>query len=226
MHGPPLVAWLLVALSTAAGAACLLRRQARDEALMALGMAVMAVPVSVLDPRPWGTPVFTAVFALTALRALLLARRSGHHLHHSVSSAAMVYMTLAMAGSGSGGAHSGHSAHAAAGTPLLTGALLLYFAAYVLLTGVRLVTAPGDVPGLPHVVAPPLSPVVAPPLPPVRSPGALARAIRLGPSPVLAPAVAGPAGPAARVPLRHAPEVAAACRVSMALGMFAMLLAL
>ena len=218
MHGPPLVAWLLVALSAAAGAACLLRRQARDEALMALGMAVMAVPVSVFDPRPWGTPVFTAVFAVTALRALLLARRSGHHLHHSVSSAAMVYMTLAMAGAGSGGAHEEHSAHAAAGTPLLTGALLLYFAAYVLLAGVRLVTAPGDVPGLPRVTAPAL--------PPVRPPGALARAIRLDPSPVLAPAVAGLPAAAARLPLRHAPEVAAACRVSMALGMFAMLLAL
>lgn len=214
MHGPPLVAWLLVALSAAAGAACLLRRQARDEALMALGMAVMAVPVSVFDPRPWGTPVFTAVFALTALRALLLARRSGHHLHHSVSSAAMVYMALAMAGAGPGGAHEEHSAHAAAGAPLLTGALLLYFAAYVLLAGVRLVTAPGDVPGLPRVAAPALPP------------GALAHAIRPAPSPVLAPAVAGLPAAVARVPLRHAPEVAAACRVSMALGMFAMLLAL
>lgn len=214
MHGPPLVAWLLVALSAAAGAACLLRRQARDEALMALGMAVMAVPVSVFDPRPWGTPVFTAVFALTALRALLLARRSGHHLHHSVSSAAMVYMALAMAGAGPGSAHEEHSAHAAAGAPLLTGALLLYFAAYVLLAGVRLVTAPGDVPGLPRVAAPALPP------------GALAHAIRPAPSPVLAPAVAGLPAAVARVPLRHAPEVAAACRVSMALGMFAMLLAL
>jgi hypothetical protein len=219
MHGPPLVAWLLVALSAAAGASCLLRRQARDEALMGLGMAVMAVPVSVFDPRPWGTPVFAAVFALASLRALLLARRSGHHLHHSVSSAAMVYMTLAMAGAGSGGAHAEHAGHGPAGAPLLTGALLLYFAAYVLVAGMRLVTAPGHAPDVPRAAAAPLPYAIRLRASPLLAPAALAPA-------ALAPAVAGFPAATVRIPLRHAPEVAAACRVSMALGMFAMLLAL
>ncbi|WP_328911898.1 MULTISPECIES: DUF5134 domain-containing protein [unclassified Streptomyces] len=179
MHGPPLVAWLLVVLSAAAAVSCLVRDEARHEALMGVGMAVMAVPLSVLDPRPWGAPVFTAVFAAAAVHALLSARRrTGHHLHHSVCSAAMVYMALAMAGGGGG--HAEHTGHAGAGTPLLTGVLLLYFAGYVLRSGTRLVALP--------------------------APG------------VLIPGAVGTAR------LRHAPEVAAACRVSMALGMFAMLM--
>lgn len=200
MHGPPMVAWLLVVLSGAAGVSCLLRREARDEALMAAGMAVMAVPMSVFDPGPWGTPVLAAVFALAAVRALLPAHRSGHHLHHSVSSAAMAYMAVAMAGAGPAGAHAGHaghSAHPGAGTPLLTGLLLLYFAAYVLRAGMGLVAGPVAGAGLLRAA----HPLISPGLP-------------------QAPAGAG------RVLLRHAPEVAAACRVSMALGMFAMLLAL
>jgi hypothetical protein len=198
MHGPPLVAWLLVALSAVAAVACLLRREARDEALTGAGMAVMAVPMSVLDPRPWGTPLFAVVlavvFALAGVRALLPARRPGHHLHHSVCSGAMVYMAVAMGGTASAhGGHAGHPEHSGAGVPLLTGLLLLYFAGYVLRTGTSLVTVPAHPHGTPR-----------------------------GP---LIPAGA-PAGCGDRVPLRHAPEIAAACRVSMALGMFAMLLAL
>ncbi|SFF57188.1 protein of unknown function [Actinacidiphila alni] len=199
MHGPPLVAWSLVTLSTVAAVACLLRREAaRDEALMGAGMAVMAVPMSVLDPRPWGTPllpvVFAVVFALAGVRALLLVRRPGHHLHHCVCSAAMVYMAVAMGGAASAhGGHAGHMAHSGAGLPLLTGALLLYFAGYVLRAGTTLVAAPAH-----------------------------AHGAASGPLISAGPSVAGPA----RVPLRHAPEVAVACRVSMALGMFAMLLTL
>jgi hypothetical protein len=178
------VAWLLVALSAAATTSCLLRREAGDEALTGAGMAVMAAPLSVFDPRPWGAPVLTAVltavFAPAALRALLLVRRRpGHHLHHSVCSAAMVYMALAMARAGP--AHSGHTAPASTGLPLLTGLLLLYFAVYMLRTGTALVTVPAR-----------------------------------------GPLMSG----AGTVRLRHAPEVAAACRVSMAVGMFAMLLSL
>jgi hypothetical protein len=178
MHGPPLVAWLLVVLSAAAAGFCVLRREAHDEALTGAGMAVMAVPLSVFDPRPWGTPVFAGVYALVALRALLPARHRGHQLHHSVCSAAMVYMAVAMAGAGP--AHPEHAAHPSAGTPLLTGLLLLYFTAYVLRTGMRLVAVPTD-----------------------------------------RPLISGATG---TVALRHAPEVAVACRVSMALGMLAMLL--
>ncbi|MFF7197537.1 DUF5134 domain-containing protein [Streptomyces sp. NPDC008079] len=203
MHGPPLVAWLLVALSTVAAVACLLRREARDEAVMAAGMAVMAVPMSVLDPRPWGTPLFAVVlgvvFALAGVRALLLVRRPGHHLHHSVCSAAMVYMAVAMGGATS--AHGGHAEHMAAtgaGTPLLTGLLLLYFAGYVLRSGTSLVALPAQAHG---------------------APGG-------GPLISTGQAEGGAGGDRDRVPLRHAPEVAAACRVAMALGMFAMLLTL
>jgi hypothetical protein len=181
MHGPPLVAWLLVALSAAAAVSCLVRNEARDEAVMGVGMAVMAVPLSVFDPRPWAAPVFTVVYGLTALHAMLPGGRdTGHRLHHVVCSAAMVYMAVAMAGAGPAG--SGHTMRMGGGTPVLTGLLLLYFAGYVLRTGVRLVMVPAH-----------------------------AGLISGGPG---------------TVRLRHAPEVAVACRVSMALGMFAMLLVL
>lgn len=183
MDGPPLVAWLLVALSAASTASCLLREEARDEAVMGAGMAVMAVPLSVPHTRPWVVPVFAVVYALAALRALLPGGRSGggHRVHHVVCSGAMVYMAVAMAPVGSGGP--GHTMRMGAGTPVLTGLLLLYFTGYVLRTGLR-VTAPahpGPIPG----------------------------------------AISGAGG---AVRLRAAPEVAVACRVSMALGMLAMLL--
>jgi hypothetical protein len=165
------VGWLLVALGAGTGLYCLAARPAgRDEGVMGLGMAAMAVPVSVLDPAPWGPPLFAVLFGAMAVRALLMARGQGHHAHHAVGAAAMAYMAVAMV-------PGGHAqAHAMGGVPLLTGALLLYFTAYVLAAGARLATVP-----------------VA-------------------------------AGPAAAVP--RAPELAAACRVSMALGMCAMLLTL
>jgi hypothetical protein len=177
MYGPSLVAWLLVALSAAAATSCLLRDGARSEALTGAGMAVMAVPMTVLDPGPWGAAMFAAVFTTAAVHGLV--RRTPHRLHHTVCSGAMVYMAVAMAAAGP--AHAEHAAHLSAGTPLLTGLFLLYFAGYVLRTGLTLV--PGT---------------------------ALA---------------AGTAG-GGSVRLRHAPEVAVACRVTMALGMLAMLLAL
>lgn len=220
MHGPPLVAWLLVALSAVAAVSCLLRREARDEALMGAGMAVMAVPLSVFDPRPWGTPVaavvLTVVFALTALRALLLVRRPGHHLHHAVCSAAMVYMAVVMGGMGAAhGGHAEHLAHTGAGAPLLTGLLLLYFAGYVLRAGTALVAVPAPAHGAPRG---PLIPA-----------GGAERGIGgggRGPGPGADPGADPGYGRDGRLRLRHAPEVAAACRVSMALGMFAMLLTL
>jgi hypothetical protein len=184
MHGPPLVAWLLVALSAAAAMSCVLRREARDEALVAVGMAVMAVPLSVFDPPRWGTGTLVVVFAAVAVHALRPSRRpTGHRMHHLLCAAAMVYMAAAMAGAGPAHAdRTAHAGHASVGTPLLTGLLLVYFAGYVLRAGTRLV-APAD-----HHPAP-------------QSPGG---AIRLW----------------------HAPEMAAACRVAMALAMFAMLLTL
>ncbi|MEE4544920.1 DUF5134 domain-containing protein [Streptomyces sp. V4-01] len=215
-HGPPLVAWLLVALSTAAAAACVLRGQSRQEALTGAGMAAMAVPLSVVDPWRWAAPVLAAVYAYAVLSTLARpAAHTGHRTHHAVCSASMVYMALAMSGLGlGGGEHTGHSMDGGAGVPLLTGLLLLYFAGYVVRTGVRLVVVPFALPG-----------------------GAAAPV-------ALSAAAAGPAGSGAgdrdrdrderipggaaqaAVPLRHSPEVAAACRVSMALAMFAMLVLL
>ncbi|MGW0476537.1 DUF5134 domain-containing protein, partial [Streptomyces coeruleorubidus] len=61
-------------------------------------------------------------------------RAGAHHLHHLVGAGAMVYMSVVMAGAPAHAHGQGGS-----GVPLLTGALLLYFAGYVLLTGVRLV---------------------------------------------------------------------------------------
>ncbi|MFD0265674.1 DUF5134 domain-containing protein [Streptomyces sp. NPDC127106] len=127
--------WLLVVLCAVSGAYCLGRvrradRRARGaaagEALMGLGMAVMAVPPGI---GPWGPEVLLVVFCGAALHALWLLRDGLHHAHHLVGSLAMTYMALAMA--------SGHGTGAAAwaGGPLVTAALLVYFAGYVLRGG-------------------------------------------------------------------------------------------
>jgi len=148
--------WLLMALCALTGAYCLLRtrgetgegrRATRAEALMGFGMAAMAVPATVVPPPAWGWAVYAVLFGAASLRALWFSRRGGHHLHHLVGSAAMVYMAVTMApgGGGAHGAHAGHgggTAHGTAvagGVPLLTGLLLVYFAAYVLRSGVRLI---------------------------------------------------------------------------------------
>ncbi|MFI1798051.1 DUF5134 domain-containing protein [Streptomyces sp. NPDC020379] len=191
MHEPPLIGWLLVALCAATGAYCLVRAGARNpaearstggDALMGLGMAVMAVPTAGLTSHPWGAPVFAAVFGAAGLRSLLVARgrteQHLHHLHHAVGAFAMVYMALAMAGSPmSGHTGSAHAeGHVPAGTPLLTGLLLVYFAVYV----VRTVAA-------------------------------------------LVPVVAATSGEA---PWPGRPNLTNACRLSMGIGMLAMLLTL
>ncbi|GHF69957.1 DUF5134 domain-containing protein [Streptomyces mashuensis] len=159
MHGPPLVGWLLVVLGAATAAYCLgraragaagERRAARGDALMGLGMAAMAVPVTVLDLRPWGLAALAALFGAAGVRALLpdrarTGRPEAHHVHHAVGAFAMVYMSLAMAAPpGDGPAHA-HTGHEPAGTPLLTGLLLVYFAAYVVRTAAGLVPVPAGV---------------------------------------------------------------------------------
>ncbi|MFJ8309926.1 MULTISPECIES: DUF5134 domain-containing protein [unclassified Streptomyces] len=154
MHGPVVPGWLLVALCAATGSYCLLRMRsgspsarnaAGGEAVMGFGMAAMAVPAAFVSPPPWILTAYAVVFGGAALRALWLARGGAHHLHHAVGSLAMVYMALAMA---PGAAHGGHAGHTAGGVPLLTGVLLLYYAAYVLSTGVRLLpVAAGGVQG-------------------------------------------------------------------------------
>ncbi|MFI2642398.1 DUF5134 domain-containing protein [Streptomyces sp. NPDC018610] len=148
MHGPASPGWLLVALCAASGAYCLLRmrsgveeqrRAAGSEAVMGFAMAVMAVPAAVFSPPAWAWPVYAAVFGAAALRSLWWARIDAHHLHHSIGAAAMVYMSVVM--TLSPGSH--HHGHGGSGVPLLTGALLAYFAGYVLLSGARLVPAGG-----------------------------------------------------------------------------------
>lgn len=182
VHGPASPGWLLVALCAATGAYCLLRmrspveeqrRAAGGEALMGFGMTAMAVPAAVFTPPSWAWPVYAAVFGAAALRALWTARRSPHHVHHLLGTAAMVYMALVMAAS-----PGHHHEHGASGVPLVTGALLLYFVGYVLLSGVRLV---------------PVSATV----------------VRAG-----------------NVGWGDRPELARACRLSMGIGMVAMLLTL
>ncbi|MEU0675524.1 DUF5134 domain-containing protein [Streptomyces sp. NPDC006172] len=187
MHGPASPGWLLVALCAATGAYCLLRMRSGDEwqrraaggeALMGFGMAVMAVPAAAFTPPGWAWPVYAAVFGAAALRALWAARSDAHHLHHLVGSSAMVYMAVAMAASPAAHHSPAHAdagaAHGGSGVPLLTGALLLYFAAYVLVSGVRLLPAAG--------------------------------------------------GSAGVVAWGDRPELARACRLSMGIGMLAMLL--
>jgi hypothetical protein len=213
MGGPPLVGWLLVLVGTATGVSCLLRtraavalstgerRVARAEGVKGLGMALMAVPGSVLDQRPWGAPLFTVVFGVMALWSVTLLWRGGHathHVHLSVGAAAMVYMAVAMgtaSGGGSDMAGMAGMASGGAGIPAVTGLLLGYFALYTLWAGIRMLPVTGSVPA-----------------------GSAGSA-----------GVAGsgaPMGSGAGASLLAAPEVAAACRVSLGIGMFAMLLTL
>ncbi|GLW59223.1 hypothetical protein Kpho01_72330 [Kitasatospora phosalacinea] len=168
VHGPALVNWLLAALAAGSGGYCgwRVRRGSRDpacsghhrarresdvlEASMGLGMAGMALLPGVF----WGWPY--ALLAAVLLVGALAGRGAGlraHRLHHGIGALAMAYMALAMAGGG--GAPGGHAEHHAqpGGLPVLTGALLLYFGAYALWEGSRVLTAGGGAGGGP-VVAP------------------------------------------------------------------------
>jgi hypothetical protein len=178
MHGSATVGWLLTALCAFVACVCLLRargaggmqrRTARSEALMGLGMAAMALPGSVSAVLP--PLVLLVLFGVVGVRELALlleARRAAlppgsgpgrtehvHHVHHLVGALAMIYMALAMPGPH--GAQPGdHTAAAtASGLPLVTGALLIYYAVYVLRTGALLLPAPAGgaagVPGVPGV---------------------------------------------------------------------------
>lgn len=150
-----MVGWLLVVLCAAAGAYCLTRvrgtrerdpvrrQQARGEALMALGMAVMALPATAVVLSGWSAWVFAAVFGAAGVWAV-----TARHPHHAIGSLAMVYMALAMAAAGAGGhgAAAGHGAHGGSGgLPALTSLLLLYYAVHAVASGVRLIPAPAAV---------------------------------------------------------------------------------
>ncbi|MFF5445713.1 DUF5134 domain-containing protein [Streptomyces sp. NPDC012888] len=121
----PLLPWLLVALCAVSGGYCLLRVRGsagRADAVMGLGMAVMALPLAGGGHRL--APVLGVVFAAASLHAVWLLRDGPGHAHHLVGSLAMVYMALWT------------------GVPWLTGALLLYYAGYVLRGGARLAEGP------------------------------------------------------------------------------------
>ncbi|MCH6159099.1 DUF5134 domain-containing protein [Streptomyces marispadix] len=92
-----------------------------------------AVPASGPDSDPGGGPVSGAGPGTDPEQA-----EHAHHLHHFVGALAMIYMALAMPGAhGAAGGH-GPGGAAVAGVPLLTGALLVYYAGYVLRTGLLL----------------------------------------------------------------------------------------
>lgn len=213
MHGAAVVSWLLVALCGATGVYCLAVGRAggaepgaaRIEAVMGLSMAAMALP------RPPGqvsaaalAVLFTVLFAGLAVWSwwsLRSARHRGHGLHHALEALAMAYMAAVMAAGG--GQHAGHGA-GPGGIPLLTGVLLAYFAGYALYTGARM---------LPSAVA--LAAVVEGPGPSGAGRAAPGSGLRGG----------GLRGGAPGRAVRTG-GVADACRLTLALGSFTMLLTL
>ncbi|MFF9479327.1 DUF5134 domain-containing protein [Streptomyces sp. NPDC014733] len=254
VHGPSLTSWLLVLVCAAAGGYCLSRARhgtaaqryrARGQALMGLAMAVMALPTTVFAPPPWLAWAYAAVFTAAAVRALWL-----RHAHHTVDSLAMVYMALvmtpllaadpAMTGTapmampgGHGGAmaaeHAGHAGMG--GPPLVTGALLVYYAASVVLAGVRLIPGAGAV----------RAGAVAVPAGAGRVAGArrgggaagLPEGAAARPSPDAPPGLPegapadppeGAGGPASTGSALRRAEAFGVCRLAMSLGMLVMLL--
>lgn len=179
-----------------------------SHAAMGLGMAAMFSPL--VDPVP--TWVWTAVFTLCAtwFAAAVLRSRSlrGDDPHHVLGSGAMLFMLAAGHGAATaeGGAHAGHAAHGggAAGAlgPASVVALVLtaYFAWYALRCAHR---CRG-----PEAAGPAASTASTASVRPVESagPGAAAVAVRV-PSWSL-----------------HAPQLAAAAHLVMAVAMAVMLL--
>ncbi|MFR0355874.1 DUF5134 domain-containing protein [Streptomyces sediminimaris] len=203
MGGPPLVGWLLTALGTATGVLCAVRsrawtvkdrcerRIARAEAVMGVGMALMAAPALARRTGVWGPAVLAVVFVALAVRALLFARGEPHRLHHTIDAAVMAYMAVVMAVAAGGmtpEAMAGmRHGHAPMGSPLVDLALLGYYIAYVLWAGTRLV------------------------------PVAAVECAPASPLPVAGPRRAAPS-------VWQAPAVGTACRLSLAIGMLAMVL--
>lgn len=205
MHGPALSGWLLMVLCGATAAYCLMRtrsgteeerRAARAEAVMGFGMAAMAVPAAVVTLPGWTWAVYAALFGGAALRALVAARHRAHHLHHLVGSLAMVYMAVAMAPGAA--VRGGHMDHGAAGSAASAGGVPLLTGVLLAYYALYVLRSAGRL--VPATVA-------------AAGPGSPRRA------------VGGTGGGAA--PGRGAnPEVALACRLTMGIGMFAMLLTL
>lgn len=166
MHGPPVVSWLLVVVCAAAGGYCLTagrggpapeRATARAEAVMGLGMSAMALPGgAAVVPDALFVVLFGALAAWSGRSAWSARTAPGpgrggphgrhvtHDVHHTLEALAMVYMALVMLAGQGGAVHSGHHG-GAGGVPAVTGVLLVYFAAFALYTGARLL--PADEPG-------------------------------------------------------------------------------
>ncbi|WP_344260017.1 DUF5134 domain-containing protein [Streptomyces sodiiphilus] len=138
----------------ATGAFCLLHARHKDaprqrtaDGAMGLGMALMALPSGVPAPPPETLAVLFAGLALWPLPGL----PRGHRAHHTTEALAMVYMALSMASAT--GAHAAHGN--GLGVPVITWALLAYYAVHLVRSGPRLVPAtaqgsprgsPGDAP--------------------------------------------------------------------------------
>ncbi|MEZ0066187.1 hypothetical protein ABIA32_002197 [Streptacidiphilus sp. MAP12-20] len=150
--------WMLVLLCAGTGSYCAarfcLRRTAppadraadATEAVMALGMAAMAVGLRA--PTGLWVGVFgSAAFFSLAVSTLARGHRA-HHVYHVVGHAAMVYMALVMglapAGGGSSDGMAGMVGTGAShGVPVLTGALLVTFLVLAVRFGLRLVAPVG-----------------------------------------------------------------------------------
>ena len=208
MHGSAVVDWLLAGLMGATGLYCLARllrsgaapserRLDASEALKGLGMAAMALPYGTARGVP--VAVWAVLFGTAAAWSLaegLMPGHRGHHLYHAVGHLAMVYMDVVAASAMPGMAGMSQPGHVA-GFPLLTGALLLFFGGYVLVSGVRLIGTADR--------------------------SALGGALGVGVGGGLGGARQGAQGSVTRR-LLGAPELPGACRMVLGMGMFAMLL--
>ncbi|MFG2823062.1 DUF5134 domain-containing protein [Kitasatospora sp. NPDC048365] len=147
MHGPAVVTWLLAALAAGTGGYCLHRahRGSHDhrahraldaaEAAMGLGMAGMALLPGVL--WAWLAALLAGGLLLGTFGPHTAGLRA-HRLHHGIGALAMAYMALAMAAPATA-----HHHHQGMGLPPLTGVLLLYFGAYAVWEGSRLLAPAG-----------------------------------------------------------------------------------
>ncbi|KUN06110.1 hypothetical protein AQI95_14470 [Streptomyces yokosukanensis] len=201
MHGPVSAAWLLVALCAATGAYCLLRMRSgvEEQRRAAGGEALMGFGMAVMAvPAAAFSPPRWAwpVYAAVFGAAALRALWAVRGAPRHVHHLVGASAMVYMAVAMAVAPPGAHHAHGGAGVPLLTGTLLVYFTGYVLLAGARLV---------PAAVAVPAS-------------GSGARAeTGVG---------AGAEGRAGAVGWGDRPELARACRLSMGIGMVAMLLAM
>jgi Domain of unknown function (DUF5134) len=201
MGGPPLVGWLVVLLGTATGVSCLLRTRA------AVGLA----PADRRVARAEGLKGLG--MALMAVPAPALDQRPwGAPLFVVVFGAMTVWSVMPLRRGG----HLAHHVHLAVGA-----AAMVYMALVTAAAPAGSMTSPGMA-GMPSAQPGPAGiPLVSGLLMAYFASYALWAGIRMLPvSGPLAPAAGGRAGGG----VLAAPELATACRVSLGIGMFAMLL--